>query len=124
MNNAYTENLSEFGFRELIEAGKLLSAIKNGFPLDFSKENVKIGFNKDFGSVFLTNENCEVCMVDDDGTLFSYYTTPYQGLEGSFEELMEEYEEMHVDDQTYMQNIKQALEIEILYEELKDIKTT
>ena len=124
MNNAYTENLSEFGFRELIEAGKLLSAIKNGFPLDFSKENIKIGFNKNSGYVFLTNENCEVCMVDDDGTLFSYYTTPYQGLEGSFEELMEEYEEMHVDDQTYMQNIKQALEIEILYEELKDIKTT
>jgi len=109
MNNVYTENLSEFGFIELIEAGKLLSAIKNGFPLDFSKENVKIGFNKDFGSVFLTNENYEVCMVDDDGNLFSYYTTPYQGLEGSFEELMEEYEEMHVDDQAYMQNIKENI---------------
>jgi len=118
MNNAYTEDLSEFSFIELIEAGKLLAALRRGknrincgFPLDFSKENVKIGFNKDFGSVFLTNENYEVCMVDDDGNLFSYYTTPYQGLEGSFEELMEEYEEMHVDDQAYMQNIKENIRI-------------
>ncbi len=45
MNDVYTEDFSKFGFRELDEAGKLLTAIKNGLPSDFEDEGIKVGFN-------------------------------------------------------------------------------
>ena len=35
MSDFYTEDLSEFGHIQLEEAGKLLSAVKNGLPEDF-----------------------------------------------------------------------------------------
>ena len=33
--------------------------------------------------------------------LYSFYTSPYEGKEGSFDELLEEYKEMHPEDQAY-----------------------
>ena len=107
MNKIYTEDFSEFGFKELDEAGKLLTAIKNGLPLDFDDEGIKIGFNKNSGFVFLTNSEYQVAMVDDKGKLFSFYTTPYEGYEGCLEELLEEYDDMHPEDQEYVDQIKQ-----------------
>lgn len=107
MDDIYTEDLAEFGARELDEAGKLLSAIKNGLPEDFWNEGLKVGHNKWSGKVFLTNSDYQVCMIDDEGKLYSFYSTPYEGLEGSFEELMEEFEEMHEEDKEFMQDLKQ-----------------
>ena len=107
MNKIYTEDFSEFGYRELDEAGKLLSAIKNGLPSDFDDEGIKVGFNKNSGFVFLTNSEYQVAMVDDKGKLFSFYTTPYEGHEGCLEELLEEYDDMHPEDQEYVDQIKQ-----------------
>lgn len=107
MNKIYTEDFSEFGYRELDEAGKLLSAIKNGLPSDFDDEGIKVGFNKNSGFVFLTNSEYQVAMVDDKGKLFSFYTTPYEGYEGCLEELLEKYDDMHPEDQEYVDQIKQ-----------------
>ena len=39
MSEDYTEDLSKFGYRELDEAGKLLSAIKSGLPEDLIVDN-------------------------------------------------------------------------------------
>ena len=109
MNNAYTEDLSEFGFRELDEASKLLGAIKNGLPSDFEDDGIKVGFNSSSGFVFLTNSEYQVAMLDDKGKLYSFYTTPYEGYEGSLEELLDEYDNMNQDDQEYVNNLKKII---------------
>lgn len=85
--NAYTENLADFGYRELDMAGDLLKAIKNGLPEDFNDDGIRVAFNMNSGYVFLTNNDYQVAMVDDDGKLYSFYTTPYSGFEGSAEDL-------------------------------------
>jgi len=104
----YTEDLANFGYRELDEAGKLLSAIKNGLPDDFNNQRIKVGFNINSGYVFLTNDDCQVAMYDDESEeLYSFYTTPYDGLEGCYEELLQQYDDMHPEDQEFMNDIKQ-----------------
>lgn len=108
MTNTYTENLADFGYRELDEASKLLSAIKNGLPDDFYDQGIKVGFNMNSGYVFLTNDDYQVAMYDDESEeLYSFYTTPYEGLEGCYEELLQEYDDMHPEDQEFMNEIKQ-----------------
>tara|TARA_R100000426_G_C4787226_1_gene97080 strand:+ start:282 stop:623 length:342 start_codon:yes stop_codon:yes gene_type:complete len=104
----YTENLADFGYRELEEAGKLLLAIKNGLPNDFDNQGIKVGFNMNSGYVFLTNDEHQVAMYDDESQkLYSFYSTPYEGLEGCYEELLQEYDDMHPEDQEFMNEIKQ-----------------
>ena len=107
MINGYTEDLAEFGHRELNEAGQLLGAIKNGLPSDFDDDGIKVAFNANSGFVFLTNSEYQVAMVDDKGKLYSFYTTPHDGYEGCLEELLEEYDNMHPDDQEYVDDIKE-----------------
>ena len=111
MNDIYTEDLAEFGTRELKEAGKLLTAIGRGLPDDFYQDGIKVGFNKNSGYVFLTNSDYQTALVDDDGELYSFYSTPYEGREGSYQELMEEYEDMHPEDQEYMKDLKQFYKV-------------
>jgi hypothetical protein len=111
MNDIYTEDLAEFGTRELKEAGKLLTAIGRGLPDDFYQDGIKVGFNKNSGYVFLTNSDYQAALVDDDGELYSFYSTPYEGREGSYQELMEEYEDMHPEDQEYMKDLKQFYKV-------------
>lgn len=86
----YTENLAEFGIRELDLAIDLLQAAKKGYPSDFWTEGVKLGFNTSSGSVFLTNDDYDVCM-DADGELYTFYTSPYDGLEGFLWDLIDYY---------------------------------
>lgn len=86
----YTENLGEFGARELDLAIDLLQAAKKGYPSDFWTEGVKLGFNTSSGSVFLTNDDYDVCM-DADGELYTFYTSPYDGLEGFLWDLIDYY---------------------------------
>ena len=86
----YTENLAEFGMREIEELRDILDAWpKNGLPDDFYDEGVRPAFNKASGYVFLTNDEYQVCM-EVDGKLESFYTTPYSGYEGFYEDLLDE----------------------------------
>jgi hypothetical protein len=101
MSDFYTEDFSKFGFRELDEAGQL----QNGLPSDFEDEGIKVGFNMHSGYVFLTNSEFQVAMVDDKGKLYSFYTTPYQGYEGSLEELLEEYDNMNDEDKDFVDEL-------------------
>lgn len=100
-----TTDLSKFGYRELDMAGDLLKAIKNGLPDDFDDDGITVMMNQDSGDVFLTNSDYQVAMVGDDGNLYSWYYTPYEGLEGSFEDLAEQYNDMTAEDQEYMRDI-------------------
>ena len=106
----YTEDLADFGYREQEEAKNLFQAWReSGLPVDFWNNGVKIGFNMNSGYVFLTNSDYQVAMCttneQDQLELYSFYTSPYEGKEGSFDELLEEYKEMHPEDQEWFQEI-------------------
>ena len=106
----YTEDLADFGFREQEEAKDLFQAWReSGLPIDFENNGVKLAFNMNSGYVFLTNSEYQVamCETNDNGKLelFSFYSSPYEGKEGSFDELLEEYKDMHPEDQEWFQEI-------------------
>lgn len=91
--DAYTEDLSDFGMREIEELRNILDAwLNNGLPDDFEYSGVKPAFNRSSGYVFLVNDEYQVCM-EVDGRLESFYTTPYSGYEGFYEDLLEEADE-------------------------------
>jgi len=113
MNDYYTEDLAKFGFRELDIAGDLLKAIKKGLPTDFDDQGIKVGFNMNSGNVFLTNEDYQVAFADDQGSLYSFYSSPYEGKEGSFEELKEEFNDMHNEDQEWFKELAKSLNKEL-----------
>jgi hypothetical protein len=111
MNDVYTEDLGQFGSIELKEASKLILAIDNGLPNDFYNDGIKIGFNKNSSYVFLTNSDLQVAMYDSKSDeLYSHYSTPYDGYEGSLEELITEYADMCKEDQEYVDDIKKQNE--------------
>lgn len=102
-----TTDLKDFGARELEIAGELLQAMQYGLPADFEDSEVHVMFNMHSGYVFLTNSEFQVAMLDDNGKLYSFYNTPYQGHEGSFEDLMDIYDDMHPEDQEFMDSLKE-----------------
>lgn len=100
-----TTNLAEFGVRELKEVRDLLTAmLDHGLPKNFYSNDVHPMFNKMSGSVFLTNSEYDVCMVVD-GKLEMWYTSPYEGKEGFFSDLLEEYADMHDEDKEWFRQI-------------------
>ena len=106
----YTEDLADFGYREQEEAKNLFQAWReSGLPVDFWNNGVRIAFNMNSGYVFLTNSEYQVAMCEtneqDQLELYSFYSSPYEGKEGSFDELLEEYKEMHPEDQEWFQEI-------------------
>ena len=111
----YTEDLSKFGFIELDVAADLLKAYsRNGLPKDFIDSGVKVAFNMNSGYVFLTNDEYQVAMrtinrKTMETYLYSFYTSPYEGLEGSLEELQEQYNKMHIEDKQWFKELKQSL---------------
>lgn len=104
-------NLARFGARELTIAERLLNAISNGYPEDFDSDfetaNVKLGFNPNSGDVFLLNENYQLC-TEVDGELFSYYCTPYDGIEGTYYDLLEKYGEMCEEDRIWLRELAET----------------
>ena len=101
-----TTNLAQFGNRELAEVRDLLDAmLSSGLPSDFSDDEVHPMFNMNSGYVFLTNSDFEVCMLND-GKLESFYSSPYAGLEGFYDDLKEEYEDMHEEDKEWFDGLK------------------
>lgn len=105
----YTENLNDFGSIELEEAKNILEAmIDNGLPSDFSNEGVKLAFNQNSGNVFLTNAEYEVavyCETERGKYLESFYSSPYQGIEGTFEDLEEEFPNMNKEDKDWFKSL-------------------
>ena len=77
-----TIDLTEFGYRELRMAARLLTALcDQGMPDDFDDVGLTIMMNLHSGTVFLTNDNCEVAMMNGD-KLESFYSCPECGHEG------------------------------------------
>ena len=101
-----TTNLAQFGNRELAEVRDLLDAMLNsGLPSDFYEDAVQPMFNMNSGCVFLTNSDYQVCMLNE-GKLKSFYSSPYAGLEGFYDELKEQYEDMHEEDKEWFDALR------------------
>ena len=86
-------NIPDWGYRELEEAAKILNKYVNGPDIpDFWDDCPKsIGFNPYSGNMFLTNENGDVAILDGEDNLVSFYFTPYNGIEGTLDDLLEDY---------------------------------
>jgi len=107
MSDVYTEDLSDIlaNAREREEVRDILNAWGNhGLPDDFYNDGVKIGFNRNSGNVFLVNSDYQCCMVKGD-RLESFYSSPYQGIEGFSDELVDQYPHMHHEDQEWLRDI-------------------
>lgn len=103
--NPTTTDLAEFGYREMVELRNMLDSwINDGLPDDFENDGVHLMFNRESGNVFLTNSDYQVAMMNGK-KLESWYFTPYEGREGFYDDLMEEYEDMHSEDKDYMDGI-------------------
>lgn len=74
-------------------------------PDEFSLDGVQLMMNQNSGNVFLTNDECEVLMMNGD-SLEMWYFTPYNGHEGFADDLRAEYEQSlgdwHEDDIQYL----------------------
>lgn len=87
MQNITTTHFSKFGYRERKLAEQLLKAWnEQGLPEDFYNEEVTIMYS---GSVFLTNSEFQVAMMNGD-KLESFYTDFETGEEGFKDELSED----------------------------------
>lgn len=115
-------NLSKMTYEALDEAVSLLTAYKeNGCPKDFWDEEVQIAYNENSGMVFLTNADYQVAVMGDNDELVSWYYCPYSGIEGTLEDLVEEYRNGNLDDEDdieYLQDIISSLGEHSLYEDV------
>jgi len=104
-DGGYTENLADFGFREIKLAREIFDAwVDHGLPEDFDSDGAKLALNGNSGFVFLVNSEYQTAMMN--GTrLESFYATPYEGHEGFADELADEYEDMHPEDQQYCRDV-------------------
>lgn len=113
----YEADFNGFGYRELDEAGKLLSFYAadptsaltplalDYFGAGYSGSYVKVGFNANSGNVFLIDEDYNVIMPNK-GKLDLFITTPYSGEEGFYDDLMDIYDELDEEDQEYLDGLK------------------
>lgn len=90
--NATISNLEKYGYREIIMAADLMKAYAEGkAPHWFYDDCVTVEFNPNSGCVFLTNSDCQVLMVDNNGNLYTWYYLGYHGNEGDIEMLWMDY---------------------------------
>lgn len=107
----YTENLSDILVcaRERKIVLEILQAWDtHGLPGDFYNDGVKIAFNRNSGYVFLVNSKYQCAMLNN-GKLESFYSSPYAGIEGFFDELVEQYSHMYYEDQEWLRDIAKNL---------------
>lgn len=85
--NTVTTNLADFGYCERADLIRLLAAWhEQGLPDDFSDQGVHACLNKNSGYVFLTNDDYEVCLVNDDDELAMWLHCGNCGHEGFAED--------------------------------------
>jgi hypothetical protein len=118
----YTEDMADI-FECARERRMVLEILKawesGGLPSDFDATGVKLAFNRNSGNVFLVNEEFQVAMVEG-LCLESFYSSPYEGREGFFTDLLSEYPTMHREDQEWFRDIAKATDKEGLLPAVDD----
>ena len=99
-------DFAKFGSRERELAAKLLNAsIDQGFPDDFYQDEINIMMNINSGNVFFTNSDFQVAMMNGD-KLESFYHSPYEGMEGFYNELKEALTHMTEEDKEWFKELR------------------
>ncbi len=81
-------NISKMDNDAVEKAIKCFMALgKSGLPEDFWDEDVQLAYNESSGYVFFTNSAYQVA-IERDGKLVSWYFTPYEGHEGTLNDLI------------------------------------
>jgi hypothetical protein len=114
-HDAYTEDMGDIMScaRERRMAMQILQAWdSDGLPTDFYEDGVKFAFNRSSGNVFLVNEDHQVAMMNGD-VLESFYTSPYEGKEGFFADLLTEYAGMHREDQEWFRELAKDRDLQL-----------
>lgn len=70
----------------------------------FDSNTAEVYFNTGSGNVFLSDEDYNTVM-ENDGELDFFISTPYNGHEGFFDEVMDNFDDMHQEDKEYMRDI-------------------
>jgi hypothetical protein len=103
-----TQDLSKFGYMELKEAAKLLSAYKQlNDKTNFLGNEIRVEFNPESGNVFLVDEDCNVAMMNGN-ELQDWFVCPNCSHEG-FAEDMKHGE----DDKDCQEYLEQILKVEV-----------
>jgi hypothetical protein len=114
MNNTTTTNIAEFGSSEILEASEILKAYGKGFyNHPYFMGEPQLMMNKNSGFVFLVDDGGEggnVLMLNGED-LEGFFTSPYEGLEGFFSDLLEEYksDNMHREDVEWFEQLAKDL---------------
>lgn len=110
---SYTLHLGNWYNRELRELGKMLIAYADGkHPQAFDSDYDLIAdFNPNSGNVYLWSEDWSACLLYREYTkenanapteeLYPIYNSPYEGREGDWEELSDEFFDMHKEDKEW-----------------------
>lgn len=104
----YTEDLGDFGYRELKELRDLLDAyIEDGLPQDFIESGLKPAFNMNSGFVFFTNDEYQVAMINPNtDKLESFYTLFGTGEEGFADDLKDLYDDGDITDEDDIEQLR------------------
>ena len=110
MSNYSELDLSGFGYRELGTLAELLNLYSDRKLSRVASERFgdlkTAGFNSNSGYVFLLDENYN-CLMENDGELDLFISTPYEGKEGFLYELLNEYtpDDLHREDVEYIREL-------------------
>jgi hypothetical protein len=111
MSDLYTEDFADIMqcARERKMALEILQAWDQyGLPERFYDQGVRFAFNRNSGYVFLVNDDYQCAMLNN-GKLEEYYSSPYDGHEGFFSDLVSEFNDMHPEDQEWFCDIAEGL---------------
>ena len=114
MNTTTTTNIGEFGTSEMLEASIILMAYAKGqYEHPYFYGEPQLMMNKNSGFVFLVDDGGEggnVLMLNGED-LEGFYSSPYEGLEGFFSDLLEEYkgDNMHREDVEWFEQLAKDL---------------
>lgn len=115
-----TNNLAEFGNRELAIAGELLTAYAENRPANFYEGGVKLEFNPGSGNVFLVNDDGQVLVLDGD-ELREWHFLSYAGNEGFADGLFIEFRDGGINENDYEQ-LADILEAEGMKAEAEEVR--
>lgn len=108
MKHLTLDNLEEWPKEDLTIVAKMIELFRDGkYSKDFYPAEVTILKNPDLNVIYMTNADYYAAVYKD-GELVSYYTSPYAGIEGTFEELSEQYDEMSEEDKEWFNDIKRS----------------
>lgn len=99
MEDIVTSDLSRFGFRELDMVADLLKEYAKHGMSDVLGDNVTINMNTSSGNVFLSDEDYNVVLLNDEGKLEQFDTCSYCENEGFVSEIK-------LDDRGYCEDCK------------------